>query len=59
MKTYYLKNTRTRGVTSTESQETAGMLIASGRYTLIDKARYMAAIRRLAAKKKREAEKRP
>ena len=58
MTIYHLKYTRTGEVTTTESPHVAEALIAAGSYQLISKAKFDAALRRLAAKKKREAEKR-
>ena len=57
MTIYHLKYTRTGDVTTTESPHVAGALIAAGHYQLISQAKFDAALKRLAVKKKREAEK--
>lgn len=55
MATYHLKYTRTGEVSTTESAHVAEALIVAGNYQLISKAKFDTALRRLAAKKKREA----
>ena len=55
MTTYHLKYKRTGDVTTTDSAHVAEALIVAGHYQLINKAKFDAALRRLAAKKKREA----